>query len=261
MSAKGTEYNLLAFLESINKKDQKITLCDVGAHHHNGIIENKNKMLTISGRTLLLHAISHWPEMIDSMFWPFAMKAAVEHHNSLLVNTKNQNPSSVLYTVALGAIPVKKFYTMFYPVQRPRPAKVAATMLYWCLPRALPISRQKCGARVQSNHRPSVATVSCCIWRLLLNIPLHECRNHSPKQGWYCHAFFRAIYVQSIWTCWNWSSNIPPLVLESDRVPDPALDRITDPFAYCFWSDICFWNLNSCTTDPNPSSDQNRRGG
>ena len=41
-----------AFLESINKKDQKITLCDVGAHHHNGIIENKNKMLTISGQTL-----------------------------------------------------------------------------------------------------------------------------------------------------------------------------------------------------------------
>ena len=58
-----------AFLESINKKDQKITFCAVGAHHQNGIIENKNKMLTISGQTLLLHAIRHWPEMIDSMFW------------------------------------------------------------------------------------------------------------------------------------------------------------------------------------------------
>ena len=29
----------------------------------------------------------------------------------------------------------------------------------------------------------------------------------------------------------NGSSNLPPLVPESDRVPDPALDRITDPFA------------------------------
>ena len=29
----------------------------------------------------------------------------------------------------------------------------------------------------------------------------------------------------------NWSSNLPPLVPESDRVPDPALYRITDPFA------------------------------
>ena len=29
----------------------------------------------------------------------------------------------------------------------------------------------------------------------------------------------------------NWISNLPPLVPESDRVPEPALDRITDPFA------------------------------
>ena len=29
----------------------------------------------------------------------------------------------------------------------------------------------------------------------------------------------------------NCISNLPPLVPESDRVPDPALDRITDPFA------------------------------
>ena len=85
-----------AFLESINKKYQNITFCAVGAHHQNGIIENKYKMLTLSGGTLLLHAIRHWPEMIDYMFWPFAMKAATERHNSLLVNAKNPTPSSVL---------------------------------------------------------------------------------------------------------------------------------------------------------------------
>ena len=55
-----------AFLESINKKDQNMPFCAVGAHHQKGIIENKNKMLTLSGQTLLLHAICHWPEMIDS---------------------------------------------------------------------------------------------------------------------------------------------------------------------------------------------------
>ena len=62
-----------SFLESINKKDKKINFCAVGAHHQNGIIENKNKILTISARTLLLHAICHWPQIIDLMFWPFAM--------------------------------------------------------------------------------------------------------------------------------------------------------------------------------------------
>ena len=35
------------FIDAINTKDQKITFCGVGAHHQNGIIENKNKMLIL----------------------------------------------------------------------------------------------------------------------------------------------------------------------------------------------------------------------
>ena len=103
-----------SFLESINKKDQKITFCAVGAHHQNGIIENKNKMLTLSARTLLLHAIRHWPQMIDSMFWPFEMKAAAERHNTLSVNSNNKTPSSILYNVEIETIPVKSFHTLFF---------------------------------------------------------------------------------------------------------------------------------------------------
>ena len=34
------------FIDSINTKDQKIKFCGVGAYHQNGIIENKNKILT-----------------------------------------------------------------------------------------------------------------------------------------------------------------------------------------------------------------------
>ena len=45
------------FLDEVNRKAQKITFCAVGAHHQNGIIENKNKMLTLAVRTLLLHGI------------------------------------------------------------------------------------------------------------------------------------------------------------------------------------------------------------
>ena len=60
------------FLDEVNRKAQKITFCAVGAHHQNGIIENKNKMLTLSAQTLLLHGIRMWPQMIDTMFWPFA---------------------------------------------------------------------------------------------------------------------------------------------------------------------------------------------
>ena len=62
-----------AFLTSYNEKDQTLTLCGVGAHHQNGIIENQNKQLTLTARTLLLHAMRMWPGMIDTMFWPFAL--------------------------------------------------------------------------------------------------------------------------------------------------------------------------------------------
>ena len=53
------------FIDAVYGKDQKITFCGVGAHHQNGIIENKNKILTTGGRTLLIHGRRMWPSMID----------------------------------------------------------------------------------------------------------------------------------------------------------------------------------------------------
>ena len=61
------------FVDAVNTKSQKLTFCGVGAHHQNGIIENKNKILTTGARTLLLHGIRMWLQMIDDMFWPFVM--------------------------------------------------------------------------------------------------------------------------------------------------------------------------------------------
>jgi hypothetical protein len=66
------------FHKDINDKGQEITFCGVGAHHQNGIIENRNKQLTLGARTLLMHGMRHWPQMVDSLFWPFAMKAMAE---------------------------------------------------------------------------------------------------------------------------------------------------------------------------------------
>ena len=60
-----------SFIDAVNGKDQKITFCGVGVHHQNGIIDNKNKILTTGGLTLLLHGRRMWPNMIDEMFWPF----------------------------------------------------------------------------------------------------------------------------------------------------------------------------------------------
>jgi hypothetical protein len=86
-AANGT-FALKGFLGEVNQKEQKITFRAVGAHHQNDIIENKDKMLTLSAPTLLLHGIRMWPQMIDTMFWPFAFKAAAERHNCLLLNNR-----------------------------------------------------------------------------------------------------------------------------------------------------------------------------
>ena len=45
------------FVDAVNTKSQKLNFCGVGAHHQNGIIENKNKTLTTGARTILLHGI------------------------------------------------------------------------------------------------------------------------------------------------------------------------------------------------------------
>ena len=71
------------FFDTVNSKSQKLTFCSIDAHHQNGIIENKNKVLTTGARTLLLHGIIMWLQMIDAMSWPFAMKYVAERLNSL----------------------------------------------------------------------------------------------------------------------------------------------------------------------------------
>jgi hypothetical protein len=54
--------------------------------------------------------------MIDTMFLPFAFKAAAKHHNCLLFNSNGLTPNALLHGVPLNAIPVKTFYSLFCPM-------------------------------------------------------------------------------------------------------------------------------------------------
>ena len=83
------------FVDAANAQDQKLTFCGVGAHHQNGIIENKNKILTQGARTLLLHGMRMWPQMIDHLFWPFAFKAMADCLNNLQINLSGDTPTSI----------------------------------------------------------------------------------------------------------------------------------------------------------------------
>ena len=101
------------FIDAINQKDQKITFWGVRAHRQNGIIENKNNILTTGARTLLLHGMRMWPQIIDKIFCSFSMKAIAENLNSLYINQKDRTPESILHGVNVEDIPVKLFHTLF----------------------------------------------------------------------------------------------------------------------------------------------------
>ena len=103
------------FIDAVNGKDQKITFYGVGTHHQNIIIENKNKILTTGGRTLLLHGRRMWPNIIDEMFWPFAIKSVSERLNIFQVDLTGQTPESIQHGVEIEDIPVKYYHTLFCP--------------------------------------------------------------------------------------------------------------------------------------------------
>ena len=54
-----------------------------------------------------------WLQMIDDMFWPFAMKAVAERLNSLQVDTQGRTPGSIFHDIKVEEIPVKSFHTLF----------------------------------------------------------------------------------------------------------------------------------------------------
>ena len=68
-------FSVNGFIDAINQKYQKIIFCGFGRHHHNGIVENKNKILTTGASTLLPHGMIMWIQMTDEMFCPFPMKS------------------------------------------------------------------------------------------------------------------------------------------------------------------------------------------
>jgi hypothetical protein len=103
------------FLAACNNLNQTIEFCRVVAHHQNGIIKNRNKQLTQTARVLLLHSMRMWPQMVDQMFWPFAIKTAAERMNSLHIGTEGLTPESKFYGVNIENIPVKTSQTMFCP--------------------------------------------------------------------------------------------------------------------------------------------------
>ena len=75
-------YQSKLFRASCDTQNQKITFCGVNAHHQNGIAERQIRTLTERARTMLIHSMHRWPEIVTAEFWPFALKMATDVHNA-----------------------------------------------------------------------------------------------------------------------------------------------------------------------------------
>ena len=63
--------------------NQGLSFAGVGAHHQNGIAENKIRLLQSQARTMLIHAAKRWPDAVTANLWPYAIRMANESSNEL----------------------------------------------------------------------------------------------------------------------------------------------------------------------------------
>lgn len=70
------------FLQHVQENQQTITLAGVNNHSQNGIAERSIRTICDRARTMLLHAMEHWPDVVGLDLWPFALKLAIDVHNA-----------------------------------------------------------------------------------------------------------------------------------------------------------------------------------
>jgi hypothetical protein len=102
------------FRDSCTKNHQQITFCGVDAHHQNGIAEWYIRTITEQARTMLVHVMIHWPEIIKESFWPYAIQLAVDIHNS--TPTPSGLTPMELFSGVKGHNNLQHFHTFGCPI-------------------------------------------------------------------------------------------------------------------------------------------------
>ncbi|KAL7450503.1 hypothetical protein ACHAXS_000229 [Conticribra weissflogii] len=69
-----------------------------------------------AARTLLLHAQQHWPECVNTMLWPFAVKAAIDRLNNLQIDLEGNTPASKFYQTPQVPLNVDDYHVFGCPV-------------------------------------------------------------------------------------------------------------------------------------------------
>jgi hypothetical protein len=85
-------YSAQLFRDSCTRNQQNLTFCAIGAHGQNGIAERFIGTFTQRARTILLHAMAKWPSIISEDMWTFALRHAVNFHNSYIRKDQEITP-------------------------------------------------------------------------------------------------------------------------------------------------------------------------
>jgi hypothetical protein len=85
-------YSAQLFREACLKQQQNLTFCAVGAHWQNEIAERFIGTITQRAHTILLQAMAKWPDVISEDMWTFALRHAINFHNSSYRKDKTTTP-------------------------------------------------------------------------------------------------------------------------------------------------------------------------
>jgi hypothetical protein len=108
-------YKSQEFLKDLELQGQRIHFSGVGAHHQNGIAENAIRTVTESARTMLLHAMIHWPNETSVDLWPFAVDYAVYLWNRLPKQDSGLAPIELLSGVTMDTSVLGRMRTFGCP--------------------------------------------------------------------------------------------------------------------------------------------------
>jgi hypothetical protein len=62
------------YVANIANNFQSIRFSGPGAHHQNGVAERNIGNIFAIARTMLIHAVIRWPEVIEPILWPMAVQ-------------------------------------------------------------------------------------------------------------------------------------------------------------------------------------------
>jgi hypothetical protein len=141
------------FKDACHSQRQHINFCGVDAHHQNGLAEWYIRTIAERARTMLIHAVLCWPDIITESLWPFALKLSVDLHNAT-PNTAGFTPEEIF----TGTKSTSRLHT-FHPFGCPIFVLEPSLCQGHKIPKWKPRSRVGVYLGMSPNHASSVPLV------------------------------------------------------------------------------------------------------